>query len=77
MAQRSDVVLIGGASAFVGDSILGPTQLVDVPGMQYLVFDYLAEMTLSGFSQTRKTDPRLGYSTEFVSTCFLRLQDLR
>ena len=66
MGTRSDAVLIGGASAFVGDSILGPTQLVAVPGMQYLVFDYLAEMTLSGFSQTRKTDPRLGYSTEFV-----------
>ncbi|WP_028601574.1 acyclic terpene utilization AtuA family protein [Ottowia thiooxydans] len=59
-------VLIGGASAFIGDSILGPTQLVKVPGMQYLVFDYLAEMTLSGFSQTRKTNAQLGYSTEFV-----------
>lgn len=66
-------VLIGGASAFVGDSILGPTQLVDVPGMQYLVFDYLAEMTLSGFSQTRKSDPRLGYSTEFVEYVFPRI----
>lgn len=63
-------VLIGGASAFVGDSILGPTQLVEVPGMQYLVFDYLAEMTLSGFSQTRKHDARLGYSTEFVEYAF-------
>ncbi|MGB3070871.1 MAG: acyclic terpene utilization AtuA family protein [Ottowia sp.] len=66
MTTPSRTVLIGGASAFVGDSILGPTQLVEVPGMQYLVFDYLAEMTLSGFSQTRKNDARLGYSTEFV-----------
>ena len=66
MTTSSKTVLIGGASAFVGDSILGPTQLVNVPGMQYLVFDYLAEMTLSGFSQTRKRDPKLGYSTEFV-----------
>ena len=66
MNAKTDPVLIGGASAFVGDSILGPLQLVDVPSMQYLVFDYLAEMTLSGFSQTRKGDPTLGYSTEFV-----------
>ncbi|MBY4594422.1 acyclic terpene utilization AtuA family protein [Ottowia caeni] len=66
MTQSPKTVLIGGASAFVGDSILGPTQLAQVPGMQYLVFDYLAEMTLSGFSQTRKSNPKLGYSTEFV-----------
>lgn len=66
MTAKTEPVLIGGASAFVGDSILGPLQLVDVPGMQYLVFDYLAEMTLSGFSQTRKGDSSLGYSIEFV-----------
>lgn len=66
MNHSQKTVLIGGASAFVGDSILGPTQLSQVPGMQYLVFDYLAEMTLSGFSQTRKSNPNLGYSTEFV-----------
>lgn len=66
MTRSSKQILIGGASAFIGDSILGPTQLVDVPGMNYLVFDYLAEMTLSGFSMARKSNPELGYSTEFV-----------
>ncbi len=59
-------VLIGGACAFVGDSILGPRQLVDVPGMQYLVFDYLAEMSLSSFAQARKTDPQAGFAREFI-----------
>jgi hypothetical protein len=42
----SKTIRIGGASAFIGDSIIGPQQLVQVEGMQYLVFDYLAEMTL-------------------------------
>ncbi|MCB2007501.1 MAG: acyclic terpene utilization AtuA family protein [Burkholderiaceae bacterium] len=59
-------VRIGGAGAFVGDSVLGPQQLVAVEGMQYLVFDYLAEMTLSSFAQTRKRDPNAGYAAEFV-----------
>lgn len=59
-------VRIGGACAFLGDSILGPRQLVAVPGMQYLVFDYLAEMTLSAFAHARKQDAQLGYATEFV-----------
>lgn len=59
-------VRIGGACAFVGDSILGPRQLVAVDGMQYLVFDYLAEMTLSSFAYSRQGNPELGYATEFV-----------
>lgn len=59
-------VKIGGACAFVGDSILGPRQLVEVQGMQYLVFDYLAEMTLSGFAHARQANPELGYAVEFV-----------
>ena len=59
-------VRIGGACAFVGDSVLGPRQLAQVDGMQYLVFDYLAEMTLSSFTQARKLDPQGGYARDFV-----------
>lgn len=59
-------VRIGGACAFVGDSLLGPRQLVEVEGMQYLVFDYLAEMTLSGFAHARRTDTSMGYATDFI-----------
>lgn len=59
-------VKIGGACAFIGDSLLGPRQLVNVDGMQYLVFDYLAEMTLSSFAQARKTNRALGYASDFI-----------
>lgn len=59
-------VRIGGACAFIGDSVLGPRQLARVDGMHYLVFDYLAEMTLSSFTQARKLDPRSGYARDFV-----------
>ncbi len=62
----AETIRIGGACAFVGDSILGPRQLCRVEGMQYLVFDYLAEMTLSSFAQSRRLDPSAGYATEFV-----------
>src|SRR5690625_903574 len=62
----SKEVLIGGAGAFIGDSILGPMQLVDVPGMQYLVFDYLAEMTLAGFVRAQAQNPDAGYAEDFV-----------
>ncbi|RYY82966.1 MAG: DUF1446 domain-containing protein, partial [Comamonadaceae bacterium] len=59
-------VRIGGACAFVGDSILGPRQLSRTDGMQYLVFDYLAEMTLSSFAQARQVRPDAGYAEDFV-----------
>ena len=65
-AGYSRPVRIGGAGAFVGDSVLGPRQLVAVEGMQYLVFDYLAEMTLSGFAHARRADPAAGYASDFV-----------
>ncbi|MGX5651844.1 acyclic terpene utilization AtuA family protein [Hydrogenophaga borbori] len=65
-SKTAKTVTIGGACAFVGDSILGPRQLVAVPGMQYLVFDYLAEMTLSSFAHTRQGDPAAGWASEFV-----------
>lgn len=66
MTDPTRSVRIGGAAAFVGDSILGPRQLVDVEGMRYLVFDYLAEMTLSSFAHARKTHPGAGYASDFV-----------
>ena len=62
-SKTAKTVTIGGACAFVGDSILGPRQLVAVPGMQYLVFDYLAEMTLSSFAHTRQGDPAAGWAS--------------
>lgn len=65
MARKT--VRIGGACAFIGDSVLGPQQLADVPGMEYLVFDYLAEMTLSSFAHARKSNPAAGYAADFVN----------
>ncbi|MGV3569509.1 MAG: acyclic terpene utilization AtuA family protein [Ramlibacter sp.] len=62
-----EAVRIGGACAFVGDSILGPRQLSRTEGMQYLVFDYLAEMTLSSFAQARQARPDAGYAEDFVA----------
>lgn len=76
MQAMDKTVRIGGACAFVGDSILGPQQLVRVEGMQYLVFDYLAEMTLSSFAQARKVDPAAGYATDFVDVALREILPL-
>jgi hypothetical protein len=72
----SKTIRIGGACAFVGDSIIGPRQLVQVEGMQYLVFDYLAEMTLSGFAHARKSNPTGGFATEFIDVALREILPL-
>ena len=43
MSTAMQRVRIGGACGFWGDSAMATPQLLQVPGLQYLVYDYLAE----------------------------------
>ena len=59
------IIKIGGASGFWGDSALGAPQLV-ASGVDYLVFDYLAELTMSILVNAKTREAALGYATDFV-----------
>jgi len=65
-ARAGKTVRIGGASGFWGDSAIATPQLLAVPGLQYLVYDYLAETTMSILARARARDPAQGYATDFV-----------
>lgn len=59
-------VRIGGACGFWGDSVAATGQLLKVPELDYLVYDYLSEITLSLMARARQKAPDLGYATDFV-----------
>ena len=61
------IVRIGCGAGFWGDTPEGPAQLVRSGGIDYLVMDYLAEITMSILARMKARDPAAGYATDFVS----------
>lgn len=60
-------LIIGGASGFWGEASHATRQLLTTPDLNVLVYDYLAEITMSIMARARLKDPALGYAMDFVT----------
>ena len=65
MAEK--VIRIGGASGFWGESAVAMPQLLGDAHLDYIVFDYLAEITMSIMARARARNPEAGFAVDFVS----------
>ena len=61
-----DKVIIANCSGFWGDDPTAAKRQVDGGPIDYLVMDYLAEITMAIMQKQRQRNPDLGYATDFV-----------
>lgn len=66
--QKKKTIRIGGASAFVGDSSIAVPQIIKGGSVDYIIMDYLAEVTMSYLARSKAKRPHMGYAPYFVDT---------
>ncbi len=60
-------VRVAGGQGFWGDLLTAPVDQVRLGQTDYLMLDYLAEVTMSIMQKQRARDPKAGYARDFVS----------
>jgi hypothetical protein len=61
-------IRIASGQGFWGDWLEAPARQVEGGPIDYLMMDYLAEVTMSILQKQRARDPSLGYARDFVAT---------
>ena len=61
-----DVVRVAAGQGFWGDDLDAPRRQVEGGPIDYLMLDYLAEVTMSILQKQKERDPSLGYARDFV-----------
>ncbi|MBO6703723.1 MAG: DUF1446 domain-containing protein [Pseudomonadales bacterium] len=67
MARVPSLIRIAGGSGFWGESDMAVPQLLASGQVDYIAFDYLAEITMSILARARAKSQDAGYATDFVT----------
>jgi hypothetical protein len=59
------MIRIANGQGFWGDWLEAPVRLVEDGPIDYLILDYLAEVTMSILQKQKERDPNLGYASDF------------
>ena len=70
-------IRVGCGSGFWGDSRLSTKQLVNHGDLDYLVYDYLSEITMSLMTAARMKKPDMGYAPDVISSLQPHFQQLK
>lgn len=65
-SSTDKIVRIAGASGALNDSLIAVPQLLAVPDLHYLAFDYLGEGAMGLMRRLKEADPRSGFLADFV-----------
>src|ERR1041385_8669087 len=60
------IVRVAGGQGFWGDWLDAPRRQVEGGPVDYLMLDYLAEVTMSILQKQKERDPKMGYARDFV-----------
>jgi Acyclic terpene utilisation family protein AtuA len=63
---QKQIVRVAAGQGFWGDWLEAPRRQVEGGEIDYLMLDYLAEVTMSILQKQKERDPKLGYARDFV-----------
>ena len=66
MKSRPATIRIAAGQGFWGDWLEAPYRQVTGGPIDYLMMDYLAEVTMSILQKQKSRDPSLGYAKDFI-----------
>jgi len=64
--SQDKVVRVASGQGFWGDWLEAPRRQVEGGQVDYLMLDYLAEVTMSIVQKQKERDPRMGYARDFI-----------
>src|SRR6476646_9845224 len=66
VSNEDRIVRVASGQGFWGDDLDAPRRQVEGGQVDYLMLDYLAEVTMSILQKQKERDPSLGYARDFV-----------